>query len=85
VATADKSNDHIVRVFDVNSGDIVLTDKGGPDPIFDMAFTKQEDKCVCWSAGVKHFAMWNQEKGKKEKGLFSGHDSTSFACVTADD
>jgi len=40
VATADKSNDHYVTIFDVNSGDIIMKDKGGPDPIFDLAFTK---------------------------------------------
>ena len=40
IATADKHNDHNVKIFDVESGDFVYGDKGGPDPIFDLTFTK---------------------------------------------
>ena len=56
IATADKSNDHMVTVW--NSGGAVWTEKGGPDHIFDMSFTKG-DKNEFWSAGVKHFMHWN--------------------------
>ena len=85
VATADASNDHVVRIFETSSGSIVMTDKGGPDPIFDMAFTKEDGKVKCWSAGKKHLAYWDTEKGKKKKGIFGSNPQTSFASVTTDD
>jgi WD40 repeat protein len=31
IATADKSNDHVVSVFDVGSGKAVFSIEGGPD------------------------------------------------------
>lgn len=40
IATADKSNDHMVSVFRVSDGHQMFTNKGGPDEIVDMAFTK---------------------------------------------
>lgn len=85
VATADKHNDHNVKIWNMNSGEVVFGDKGGPDPIMDLAFTKQPGVIACWSVGVKHIAYWNPEKGKKKKGIFSGNPMTSFAAVTADD
>jgi WD40 repeat protein len=39
IATADASNDHMVSIWDVNAKNCVFTDKGGPDEIFDMAFS----------------------------------------------
>lgn len=42
-----------------------MSDKAGPDPIFDLAFSKKEGDYRCFSAGKKHFAMWDMEKGKK--------------------
>jgi hypothetical protein len=62
-----------------------MTDKGGPDPIFDMAFTKEAGVMKCWSAGKKHLYYWSADKGKKKKGIFGGNDQTSFASITADD
>jgi len=63
-----------------------MTGNGGPDPIFDMAFSKKDGDIACWSAGKKHIAYWSVEKGKKKKGVFGGKgDMTSFACITADD
>jgi hypothetical protein len=75
VATVDKSNDHMVTVFDVDSGDQIFTDKSGPDPIFDLAFSQQDGCYDLWSAGVKHFAMWSE--GDKKKGIWSGNPSCS--------
>jgi microtubule-associated protein-like 6 len=86
VGTADKSNDHMVTIFKVSDGSKCFTDKGGPDPIVDLAFSKKEGEICMWSAGTKHFAQWNLEKGKVGKGIFGGKgDQTSMACVTADD
>ena len=38
IATADRSNDHVVTVFEVNSGKILYNEKGGPDQIHGLAF-----------------------------------------------
>lgn len=62
-----------------------MGDKGGPDPIFDLTFSKKPGHIACWSGGKKHIAYWDAEKGKKQKGLFSGKEMTSFAAVTCDD
>ena len=85
IATADKSNDHVVTIWD-QEGNQVMSDKGGPDHIFDLAFNKDTSKVECWSAGVKHLAFWSPEKGKKKKGIYGqAGDQTSHAAITADD
>jgi len=42
VATADKHNDHNVMIWSLSGGTAnpVYGDKGGPDPIYDMTFSK---------------------------------------------
>lgn len=62
-----------------------MRDKGGPDPIFDVAFTKQDGKIAGWSGGQKHIAYWDVEKGKKKKGIFGDNPRTSFCAMDADD
>ena len=52
IATADRSNDHVVTFYDVSSGKMLWNVKGGPDPIWDLSFNKA-DKNQLWSAGVK--------------------------------
>ena len=84
IATADKSNDHIVTIFEVGSGSAVYSDKGGPDPIHDLAFAGDGSGQV-WSAGVKAMMLFKFQESSQKKVLLNGHDSTSYACVTADD
>ena len=50
----------------------------------DVAWDQKPGSKRFASAGRKHIAFWDasQPGGKKTKGLFSGHDMTSFACVT---
>jgi WD40 repeat protein len=62
-----------------------MTGNGGPDPIFDITFSKKPGHIACWSGGKKHIAYWDVEKGKKKKGIFGGKEMTSFACITCDD
>jgi hypothetical protein len=63
-----------------------MSDKGGPDHIFDLAFNKDTSKVECWSAGVKHLCYWSVEKGKKKKGVHGqAGPQTSHAAITADD
>lgn len=87
IATADKHNDHNVSIFKTSDPSVfIFQDKGGPDEIFDLAFSKKDGEVACWSAGKKHFAYWDPNNGKKKKGIFGGKaDMTSFACCTADD
>jgi WD40 repeat protein len=83
IATADKSNDHIVSVFDIGSGKCLYSEKGGPDQIHGLAF-HQGGASELWSAGVKHFNYYKWNESKKHKGLFGSYPRTSFACVCAD-
>ena len=83
-ATVDKSNDHYVRVY--KGTECIMEQKGGPDHVFDMAFTKDAGKHVLWSAGVKHLCFWDPAVGKKKKGIHGDKGpQTSHAAVTADD
>jgi len=85
IATADKSNDHNVQVFDANAKEL-YKQKGGVDEIMDLAFSKAQGSTELWSAGVKHFAYHDLNAGKKAKGLFApGGTPTSFACLATDD
>jgi len=85
IATADKSNDHVITVFKIDSGEVVFECKGGPDPIHDLAFSNNDDTHCVWAAGVKAMQHVKYQEQKKKKVLFNGNPSTSFACVTADD
>jgi len=85
IATADKHNDHNVKIFNAETGDFVYGDKGGPDPIFDIAFSKKPGNYNVWSAGVKAMTYWKTQECGKKKCLYGDHPRTSFACVTTDD
>lgn len=67
IATVDKSNDHYVRVF--KGTECIYIEKGGPDHVFDMAWTKDSSKHQLWSAGVKHFCYWDPVNLTKKKGI----------------
>ena len=87
VCVADKHNDHNIYVFDVenNGQKPVWESKGGPDEIFDMCFTKQDNQYNFWSGGKKHMVYWDFAEQKKRKCIFGSNDPTNFACVTTDD
>lgn len=86
IACADKHNDHNVFVFEVDSGDLVMEQKGGPDEIMDMTFTCAEGSYDLWSAGKKHMVYWDINELKKKKCIYGESGvATSFAACTADD
>ena len=85
IACADKHNDHNVFVFEVDSGNLVFTDKGGPDEIFDMCFNMAEGQYDLWTGGKKHMYYWDINSYKKNRCIFGDQPSTSFAAITADD
>ena len=84
IAVADKHNDHNLSVFNTDSGDLEFFDKGGPDEIFDITFSKDGQNNV-WTAGKKHLKFWNKGALSYKKGIFGKQPRTSFACITSDD
>lgn len=71
LASAGTDNDHTVHVFDLDTGKLAFDEKGGPDKIFDLAWSPTESKFV--TAGIKHLWFWYFSNGtfqKKKKGLF---------------
>ena len=88
LAVADLHNDHNVYVFDSATGEQQFKDKGGPDRIFDIAWSKQPGDMRFVTAGIKHVKFWTPftEEGRKvNKGLFMGKGKlSSFACATFD-
>ena len=72
-------------MFKIDDGSCVYQEKGGPDPIHDIAFGKDSGSMKLWSAGVKHLNFYDLSAGKKKKGIFGDKERVSFACITADD
>ena len=85
VATADKSNDNNITIWNMNSGEVIMKDKTGGDPINDMTFTKQEGQIKVWSSGPKGCFFFYSAAGKTTKCLFLKAGITGFACITSDD
>lgn len=86
IATADKHDQHFVSIFELESGQMVLHEKGGPGAIFDLTFSNKEGDYGLWSAGAKHMSYWDIAEGKGRKCIFGqAGTQTSFACATADD
>lgn len=42
IACVDLHNDHNVHVFDVATGALRMSNKGGPDRVYDIKFSQQE-------------------------------------------
>ena len=80
IACADMHNDHNVRTYSVSNGQCVYEDKGGPDKIYDLCWSKSE--CCFATGGKNHIKFWWPEKRESKKGIFCGKGKlTSFACV----
>lgn len=86
VALVDLNDNHNVYVYDVDSGAIVMQEKGDTNKIFDICFTAKHGEYAFATAGSKHIKFWNAATRSGEKGLFNGKgEMTSFACVAYDD
>ncbi|CAG9313094.1 unnamed protein product [Blepharisma stoltei] len=70
LAACDMHNDHYVSVWEVSTGRKVAEQKGGPDKILDVCWSKTELK-FC-TAGIKHIYFWTLDNGTltNNKGLF---------------
>ena len=84
VALADLHNDHNIYVYQINDGQLVWKEKGGPDKIYDVAFNPNNSNEFV-SAGVKHIKFWYIAEKDIKKGLFmSKGEPTNFPCATYD-
>lgn len=70
IAAVDQGTDNSVHVFDVASGSLKYTEKTGPDAIFDCTFSAVEGSYTVYTAGVKHYNVWNWQESNKKKGVF---------------
>jgi WD40 repeat protein len=86
VAMVDLSETHDVYVYDIESGALVMTDKGDTNKIFDICFTAKNGDYSFATAGAKHIKFWSADSKSVQGGLYNGKgDMTSFACVAYDD
>lgn len=85
VALVDLHDSHNVMVYDLESGALVMTDKGDTGKIFDICFSNKPGDYSFGTAGTKHIKFWNVDTRKAEKGLFGQKgEATSFACIAYD-
>lgn len=84
-ACVDLHNDHNVHVFNVEKGNLVMSDKGGPDRIMDVKWSRQPGSKRFATAGIKHIYFWDgNDQSAKKKGLFGSNEMTSMSCVAWD-
>jgi hypothetical protein len=82
----DRHDNHNVFVFNASSGELVGTDKGDTNKIFDICFSARSGDNNFVTVGAKHIKFWdgNSVAGGK-RGVFGGNEQTSFACCAYDD
>jgi microtubule-associated protein-like 1/2 len=82
IAAVDLHNEHQVYLYD-NNGNAVFKEKGDTNKIHDVCWDAVPGSTRFATAGVKHIYFWESGTpgGNKKKGLFNGHEMTSFACV----
>ena len=74
-------DNHYVFVFDINSGTLLASEKGGRDVIIDM---KWADDQHFVSVGVKHYKYWSFEgKAVKGKNGSFGKTNCNILCCVA--
>lgn len=87
VALVCNDNDHTVLVHKTSGeGDLVMREKGGPDPIFDCYWSQKEGEHEFVTAGKKHFKWWWPDDNRVKKALYMGKGKpTSHSCATFDE
>ena len=85
VCAVDLHNDHNIYAYESN-GSCIFKDKGDQNKILDVAWSNKPGSKKFASAGIKHIYFWDAGKsgGDKTKGLYSGAEMTSHACITSD-
>ena len=86
IATVDNHNDHHVRVYNLESGDMEFEQKSGNFKVYDMEWSKKEGHMEFSTCGEKHYMVWRPFEGLAKKGIYGGKGKqTSHSCVTYDD
>ena len=57
----DLNDNHNVYVYDVQTGAMVMTEKGDTNKIFDICFTGKVGDHTFATAGAKHIKFWNAD------------------------
>jgi WD40 repeat protein len=82
LAGSDLSDDHNVRVWKWETGAVISIDKGGPDKIFGLEWSRTlESFCT---VGIKHIFFWDKvgTAFKKKRGIFgAGAKAVDMTCV----
>lgn len=83
LAGADLSDDHNVRVWKWETSTQISIDKGGPDKILGLDWSKTEES-FC-TVGIKHIFFWSKvgTAFKKKRGIFGGTNANPVdqTCV----
>lgn len=85
-AVVDMSNDHVVSVFDANSGNQCFSQKGDQNWIYDCAFTQKPGDYTLMTTGKNHACFWEFQSNQKKKGLHGkfGISSHQVCCWDAE-
>ena len=83
LAAAGLDDNHYLYLFEVDSGKLIGSEKGGRDVIIDLKWV-DEDKFV--TIGVKHYKLWSTS-GKKMKGQSGsfGKNCNILCCMAIKD
>ena len=84
VAMVDRSDNHNVYVFDMQSG-VGSSASGDTNKIFDLAFSARPGDNSFVTVGAKHIKFWTTDLQSK-RGIFGqSGEQTSFSCAAYDD
>ena len=86
VATIDNSDDHVVRVFDVQTSKLIFEQKTGGNQVFDLEWSRKPGHYEFATCGVKHFIVFKPLENIGKSGVSgSKGEMSSHACVTYDE
>lgn len=72
IATADNHNDHHVRVYEAESGDLIFEKKSGGNKVFDLEWSKKEDHYEFSICGSKLYMVIKPLEYLMKKGIYGG-------------
>lgn len=80
LAASGDDNEHVVVVFDVESGEKICEENGGPDPIIDIDFNTKNEHVFATAGknGVKYYDFENPKQLDSKKGIFGKHKMTDM-------
>ena len=67
IAAADLHDNHNVNVFDVTTGELLGSEKSGPDKVFDLCWSGVAGEQKFCTVATKSIHFWDLTKGKVSK------------------